>query len=151
MEGTEFTILLPLKIAGKPVLSGDISTKPSPKRILVVDDHEENRDLLGILLRKENHSVSFAKNGQEAISECREKQFDLILMDLLMDVMDGYTATRLIREWEKDMGKKPVPIVALTAIALKGDLDKCLKAGCNAYIVKPFRREELISIIAKFN
>ncbi len=74
-------------------------------------------------------------------------RYDLVLMDMQMPVMDGYTATRTIREWESQSGLKPTPIIALTAFALKEEMQKSLDAGCNAHLTKPIKKATLLEAI----
>jgi CheY-like chemotaxis protein len=76
-------------------------------------------------------------------------QYDVVLMDMQMPVMDGYTATRAIRKWEQGQDRVPLPIIALTAYALSGDRTKCIEAGCTAYLAKPIKKEGLFAVIAE--
>jgi PAS domain S-box-containing protein len=112
-------------------------------KILIVEDDEISYALVETLLSKENFQLLNAKNGQEAIVMAKEHpDIDLILMDLKMRVMDGFTATEEIRKFNKE-----IPIIAQTAYALEGDREKALEAGCTDYIPKPIRKEELLRII----
>ncbi len=106
-------------------------------RILVVDDQALNCELTRISLAGRGHSVAIAGNGAEALSILKDQAFDLIVMDVMMPVMDGLEATRLIRE-STDLAVPPgVPIIAMTAHALKGDHERFLAAGMDAYLAKP--------------
>ncbi|MFQ5449431.1 MAG: response regulator [Nitrospinaceae bacterium] len=116
-------------------------------RILLVEDSEDNRLLIQLFLKKTPHLVEIAENGEVAVRMFDPGNYDLILMDMQMPVMDGYTATRKIREREKLSGRNPIPIIALTAHALKGDREKCLAAGCSDYIAKPVKKDKLLDII----
>ncbi len=102
------------------------------KKILVVEDVEENRILVQRILTKQGLAVDFAVNGLEGIAKANEGEYDLIMMDVQMPVMDGYTATRRLRELGYDR-----PIIALTAHAMKEDRTKCLAAGYSDYLTKP--------------
>jgi two-component system sensor kinase len=113
-------------------------------RILVADDSPVNLEVAAGLLELQGHEVSTVGNGAEAIEAWREGSFDVILMDVEMNVMDGLTATRQIRAIEAESPEcEPVPIIALTAHAVRGIQDQCLEAGMNAYVSKPLQPHEL--------
>lgn len=116
----------------------------APASILVVEDGDTNRKLIRLLLSREGHSVVTAENGSEGVREALAATFDLILMDMQMPVMDGYTATARIREHGI-----ATPILALTAHAMVGDEQKCLAAGCDGYLTKPIERTTLLDSLAK--
>ncbi|MHA2298804.1 MAG: hybrid sensor histidine kinase/response regulator [Candidatus Hodarchaeales archaeon] len=152
-QGTEFIITLSLPFVDHPreIAKVVYSNDDFPvKNILVADDNKENRELLGIFLKKEKFIVDFAENGLEAVKKREKYSYNLILMDMRMDVMDGFTATKIIREWEKDNAKQNVPIVALTALAFKSDMERCYAVGCNSYLSKPFKKEDLLIIVKKY-
>jgi PAS domain S-box-containing protein len=115
-----------------------------PYHILVVDDGETNRDLIQAMLTRRGASIECAENGRTAVDRALSTDFDLILMDIQMPEMDGYAATRALRL----LGSK-IPIVALTANAMKGDDKKCLEAGCSGYLAKPIQEEVLVGEIAR--
>ncbi len=117
--------------------------------VLLVEDGRANQRLARTLLEKWGHTVSIAENGQVGLNRWQQDEFDLILMDVQMPVMDGFEATRRIREKEQDTGRH-IPIVAMTARALKGDREKCLAAGMDEYVSKPVRKLELHAAIAPF-
>jgi len=112
------------------------------KRILVVDDNETNQLVAVQILLRLGYHAEVAANGAEAVEAFRTLPFDLILMDCQMPHMDGYDATRTIREAEKATGRH-MPIIAVTANAMKGDREKCLAAGMDDYLRKPVKMEEL--------
>ena len=114
------------------------------KRILLVEDGATNRKLIRLILETGGSEVVPARNGREGVDLAAREDFDLILMDMQMPVMDGYTATRLLRE--SGVG---VPIVALTAHAMKGDKFKCLEAGCTAYLSKPIEPVRLTTTVSQ--
>ncbi|MDQ2086627.1 ATP-binding protein [Herbivorax sp. ANBcel31] len=114
--------------------------------ILIVEDDEVNQIVLSKSIRDEGHLISIASNGIEALKLFKEKHFDLILMDVQMPKMDGIETTRRIRELEKGIGNH-VPIIAITAHALKGDKEKFLSCGMDRYIPKPVEFEELFNTI----
>jgi two-component system, sensor histidine kinase and response regulator len=119
-----------------------------PLRILLAEDNEVNQELAVKTLEKRGHTVVVTGDGREAIAALERESVDLILMDLQMPVMDGFTATTMIREREKGTGMH-IPIVALTAHAMKGDRERCLAAGMDAYVTKPLRAAELFEAIGR--
>jgi signal transduction histidine kinase/CheY-like chemotaxis protein len=118
-----------------------------PLRILAADDIPENRQLLRTLCEVRGHAVTFANNGLEAISAFRPGIFDVVLMDIQMPEMNGIEATAAIRRIEAEAGTAHTPIVALTAHAMKGDREKYLGLGMDAYVSKPIDRDELFKAI----
>jgi signal transduction histidine kinase/FixJ family two-component response regulator len=112
---------------------------PRHRRVLLVEDGPTNRKFIRALLEEEGLEVDAAENGQVAVVLAQGKAYDVILMDMQMPVMDGYTATREIRTWDED-----IPIVALTAHAMAGDKEKCLQAGCSDYLTKPVEAATLV-------
>ena len=119
-------------------------------RVLVVEDNAENLILLRAYLDNLSLVLDFASNGLEALEKRQHGAYDLVLMDIQMPVMDGYTATREIRAWEKQRGAPRVPIVALTAHALTGASAESREAGCDGHLTKPVERDDLAATIAKF-
>ncbi|HZU42066.1 MAG TPA: response regulator, partial [Terriglobales bacterium] len=119
-----------------------------PLRILLAEDNLVNRMVAVRLLEKSGHLVEVAENGHEAVAKLQLRDFDLVLMDVQMPEMDGLEATAAIRNLEKRTGNH-VPIIAMTAHALKGDRERCLAAGMDGYISKPFKLEELLDQIEK--
>jgi CheY-like chemotaxis protein len=115
--------------------------------ILVVEDDPASRELASRLLTLNGHSVVTATNGVEALSLVEQRPFDVIIMDIQMPGMDGLEVTRCIRQRENLVGR--VPIVALTANAMKEDRERCLASGMDDYISKPFAHDELLAIIGK--
>jgi two-component system sensor histidine kinase/response regulator len=111
-------------------------------KILLAEDNKVNQKLTSRMLEKNGHRVVIAENGIEAIEKVQENTFDLILMDIQMPEMDGYSATQKIRELEKNNGNH-IPIIALTAFAMKGDREKCLAAGMDNYLSKPINFKQL--------
>jgi len=120
-----------------------------PLRILLAEDNAVNQKVASRLLEKQGHSVEVTSNGAEALAAITRDAFDLILMDVQMPVMDGYDATLAIRAAEQGTGRH-VPIVALTAHAMKGDREICLKAGMDDYLGKPIRPRELASVLERW-
>lgn len=117
--------------------------------ILLAEDNQVNQKLAVKMLSNQGHRIDVVPNGAEAVDAVKQKAYDVILMDVSMPIMGGIEATMAIREWEKDEGieETAVPIIALTAHAMLGDKERCLKAGMNAYVSKPIRRAELITTL----
>ena len=135
---------------GRPLEADEAARKPlvSPLRILLVEDSLVNQKLAMGILSRWGHEVMIAADGQAAIDRWESGEFDLVLMDVNMPVLDGLEATREIRRREAE-GSTHVPIVAMTAHALKGDRERCLEAGMDDYLSKPIRRSELNRVIAR--
>ena len=117
-------------------------------KILLAEDNIVNQKLALKMLEKHGHHVSVASNGLEAIEVLTRERFDLILMDIQMPEMDGLEATRRIRDREKHEGGH-IPIVAMTAHAMKGDRERCLAAGMDDYVPKPIQASELFAVIER--
>ena len=117
-------------------------------RILVAEDNPVNQRLSVHMLEKMGHFVEVAQTGKEALDALRTQKFDLVLMDLQMPEMDGFAATREIRRAEQ-AGRDHIPVVAMTAHAMKGDREECLAAGMDDYLAKPMNSEELRQVIAR--
>lgn len=118
-------------------------------RVLVAEDGVVNQRVALAFLKRRGHDVVLATNGKEAIEILERESIDVVLMDVQMPEMDGLTATRLIRERERETGEH-VPIVAMTAAAMKGDCERCLDAGMDAYLAKPLDARELYRTIEQF-
>jgi two-component system, cell cycle response regulator DivK len=114
------------------------------KKILVVEDTEDNRQILRDLLGMAGYEMVEAHDGAEGVAKAAEHKPDLILMDIQMPVMDGYEATRRIKA---DPALKSIPIIAVTSYALSGDDDRAYEAGCVAYVTKPFSPRQLLAKI----
>jgi CheY-like chemotaxis protein len=117
-----------------------------PLRVLLAEDSLVNQKLAVALLEKCGHTAVVTENGREAVAASESQDFDLILMDVQMPQMDGFEATSVIRAREKGSGKH-VPIIALTAHAMKGDRERCLEAGMDDYVAKPIDATELLETI----
>jgi CheY-like chemotaxis protein len=115
-------------------------------RILLAEDNPVNQRLATKLLEKRGHQVTVTATGRGALQRVQGETFDVVLMDVQMPDMDGLEATALIRQWEKNRGRR-TPIVALTAHSMKGDRDRCLAAGMDTYVTKPFDAARLIEVV----
>jgi len=120
------------------------------QKILLVEDNPDNQKLAILFMAKGGYSADLAENGQQAVETAEKFPYDLILMDIEMPVLDGFTATEKIRAMEKANGKGRVPIIALTAHAIKGYREKCLKHGMDDYITKPIKKKTLLETIQKY-
>lgn len=151
-KGSCFTLEIPYKLAANPQEpTVDLSVEPQLAatqnvRILVVEDNLINQKLAQQVLKRFGYSIQIAENGQEALDLLKKTQYDLILMDIQMPIMDGYTTTRFIRTTLQSS----VPIIAMTAHALASEREQCLQAGMNDFIPKPFQLDELQRIMRKY-
>ena len=117
-------------------------------RILLADDSPDNRLIVKAFLQKTAYRIDEAENGERVVAKVKSNTYDLILMDIQMPILDGFAATRAIREWESAHGLPPVPIIALTASALDEDVQRAREAGCNLHVSKPIKKKTLLSAIA---
>jgi len=114
------------------------------KKALIVEDHPDTVEFLTLQLERLGFTVISASNGKEGVKKAIEENPNLILMDIMMPVMDGREATRIIRS---NPETQDIPILASTVLSEESDLKSCIEAGCNGYIVKPFAPNELVSRI----
>ena len=117
------------------------------KRILVVEDHEENRRIVRDLLTSVGYEIIEAVTGEEGVTMAESQRPDLILMDIQLPGLDGYEATRRIKA---NPASRQIPIIAVTSYALSGDDVKALAAGCDAYVTKPFSPRALLAKIREY-
>ena len=117
------------------------------KRILVVEDHEDNRQILRVLLGSAGYQMIEAHDGETALTIAASERPDLILMDIQLPGLDGYEATRRIKA---DPALSGIPIIAVTSYALSGDEDKARAAGCSAYVAKPYSPLELLKKLREY-
>lgn len=118
-----------------------------PCRILLADDSLDNRLLIRAYLGKTGYALDEAEDGQVAVDKLKSARYDLVLMDIQMPVMDGYSAVRRIRQWERERGARHTPIIALTASAFDETVRKAEEAGCDSHLGKPLKRATLLRII----
>ena len=116
-------------------------------KILLVEDHELNRDMLSRRLKREGFDVILAVDGAEGVAQAQAERPDLILMDMSLPVLDGWAATRQLKT---NMATQHIPIIAQTAHAMMGDREKCFAAGCDDYTAKPVEFPELLVKIQKW-
>ncbi|AYC35098.1 response regulator [Pseudomonas cavernae] len=150
-QGSVFTLEIPLPFRTQS--SAELSSLPvthptsAGQDVLLVEDNPVNQTVIEAMLRSLGYRVSLVSDGAEAVHSASRQQFAAILMDCRLPVMDGYEATRQIRELN---GHADVPIIALTANALQGDREACLQVGMNDYLAKPFKRSELQRILQRW-
>jgi CheY-like chemotaxis protein/anti-sigma regulatory factor (Ser/Thr protein kinase) len=123
----------------------DFSELQVSGHVLVAEDCKTNQTLIKLILERLGLEVTIAENGREVVEKATSEHFDLILMDIQMPVMNGYEATMALREQQVT-----IPIIAVTAYAMKGDCEKCLAAGCDDYLSKPIERKELLKKLQKY-
>jgi len=128
---------------GDPI---DLDRELTPLRILLTEDNVVNQKVAVAFLERQGHEVEVAGNGEQAVQLVERSPFDLVLMDLQMPVMNGFEATKAIRKWERETGNH-LPIIAMTAHAMKGDQERCLEADMDGYVSKPISRETLFKAI----
>jgi CheY-like chemotaxis protein len=116
-----------------------------PKDVLIVEDTPVNQKLVALILQRAGYTYGFAENGEAALASLPDG-YRLVMMDMMMPVMNGYDATRAIRA---DPRWSTLPIIALTANAMKGEAEKCKAIGCDDYIAKPYKKEQVITAVAK--
>jgi len=153
-KGTVFHLEIPYRISSEPLADAGTAALPSftgkfvsgNRRVLIAEDNEINQSLVAHLFSEWGLDYDITRNGREAIEKLKEKTYDLIFMDIQMPEMDGYTATREIRNV---LGLE-TPIVAMTANALAGEKEKCLGYGMNDYLSKPIREKEMYELICRF-
>jgi CheY-like chemotaxis protein len=129
--------------SGQPVAPPD-----RPLKILLAEDNRVNQAVATAMLSKRGHQVTVAGDGMEALEAMAAGEFDLVLMDVQMPEMDGFDATRAIREREAGASRR-IPIVAMTAHAMAGDRERCLEAGMDDYVSKPITPTELFEAISR--
>jgi CheY-like chemotaxis protein len=151
-QGSTFYFTLPFEASYKEIKDIGLKDKIpdkfewTDKVILIAEDEESNYSLLEHILKKTKVLLLWAKNGKEAVDMCRSnKNINIVLMDIKMPEMDGYTATRLIKKIRKDM-----PVIAITAYAAEGEKEESSKAGCDEYMAKPIKVDELLQLIDKY-
>jgi CheY-like chemotaxis protein/HPt (histidine-containing phosphotransfer) domain-containing protein len=123
---------------------------PANRRILVAEDNQVNQQVARRLIERLGGSADTVGNGQEALVALQTKDYDLVLMDCQMPVLDGYAATQAIRNQPNGVRNPRVPVIAMTAHALQGDRERCLAAGMDDYIAKPVQPQALAAVLAKW-
>jgi PAS domain S-box-containing protein len=154
-KGSLFAFTLPFEIWAGAALRDSVLSRPDPElplpplRILLAEDSPDNRLVTLAYLEDTPYRIEIAETGAIACEMFASRHYDLVLMDRQMPVMDGLTATRKIRAFERSNDRPPTPIIALTASALKGDREMCLAAGCTAFLTKPIKQAVLLRAISE--
>ncbi|TKC87168.1 response regulator [Trinickia terrae] len=120
-------------------------------RVLLVEDNAVNRQIALAMLEDTGYRAAVAENGRQALKMIADDAFDVVLMDCQMPLMDGFEATRLLRQHEAESRAPRLPVIAMTANAISGDRERCLAAGMDDYLSKPFRRDALLRMLARFS
>ena len=128
-------------------MQGEAPPRPAPKHILIVEDNELNMKLLHDVLEARGYSTITTQNGGSALGLARDRQPDLILMDLQLPDISGYDAVRQIKG---DAQTREIPVIAVTAFAMVGDERKALMSGCDAYISKPIVLRDFLAVVERF-
>jgi signal transduction histidine kinase/CheY-like chemotaxis protein/HPt (histidine-containing phosphotransfer) domain-containing protein len=164
-KGSTFSVRVPLAPAAAadatvPTAPWDAGRKiaaplPAPvvpvtARLLLAEDNEMNQELALAMLKDTGYDVTLVENGRQALSALASTEFDVVLMDCQMPVLDGFEATRQLRRQEADAGSHHTPVIALTANAMSGDSQLCLDAGMDDYIAKPYSRDKLLATLARW-
>ncbi len=160
-RGTSFRVSLPVEIVRSSTLAK--MTKPPQRpagtaadaefhgrRLLLEDDNELNAELASQLFKALGFEVALAVNGADAVEQFEQAIFDLVLMDCQMPILDGYEASKQIRKIERRLSSPRTPIVAITAYALDGDREKCLAAGMDDYLTKPYSIADIRPKLARW-
>lgn len=159
-QGTTFAFTVPTRTvvvaaaatskAASVVVTADAGIAAAhPMKILVAEDNAVNRRMMETMLKRFGYTADFAKDGKLAVAALQGKRYDLVFMYMQMPEMDGCTAARTFRQWERASQRPPVPIVALTAKAMAGDKEKCIGAGMKAYLTKPLKLDELRRVLTQ--
>ncbi|WP_067983216.1 MHYT domain-containing protein [Neptuniibacter pectenicola] len=150
-EGSCFEFSIPLTVgdADKAATESAQTISLEPMSILIADDIKQNRELLKLYFGRQGHRVTTASDGEGATKLIKQHPFDVVLMDVQMPIIDGHMAARIVREWEKQQSRPPVPIIALTASVLEEDKVAAREAGMDGFASKPVNFNELTAEIAR--
>ena len=124
---------------------------PANLRVLVAEDNPTNLKVANLILRPFVSIFDSAVDGLIALEKFKRNKYDIIFMDVQMPLMDGYEATKCIRDYEAENNQEPVKIVAMTANAMQDDIELCLNSGMDNYLSKPFKRDDMVRIIKSLN
>jgi signal transduction histidine kinase/DNA-binding response OmpR family regulator len=148
------TSLMSSETAESPLPGQETTASPrreAPKiKVLLAEDNALNQEIVLAMLEDTAYELSVVEDGRQALSVVDRQTFDAILMDCQMPTMDGFEATRLLRHQEAESGGRRIPVIALTANAVKGDRERCLEAGMDDYLAKPIGREQLLAVLERW-
>ncbi len=159
--GSVFCFWAPFRLpeqseASRDIRASEVALEPTRadirvcRRVLLIEDSEFNVAVARALLKGRDCGIDVAPNGQIGLDMFMADDYDIVLLDMQMPVMDGYETARRIRAFEKETGRAHEPLVALTACALSGDAEKCLEAGCDAYLAKPLTQKQFLGTVSRF-
>jgi CheY-like chemotaxis protein len=160
--GSTFSFTVKLKAAAAAIKGtladpsqqgGDVEVEQLPvraMRILLAEDFVESQDIIRLYLRGTPHQLDCAASGLDAVTTFEKNTYDIVFMDLHMPDMDGYTATCILRNWEREQGRTPVPIIALTANGLTEARIESQAAGCDEFLTKPIKMDTLLGVIRRY-
>ena len=146
LDGLAVTLVLPLAVGFRESVD-EVAERSTPLRVLVVDDNAVNRKLASVVMERGGHEAVQASDGAQAVEAVERSPFDVILMDVQMPVMDGFEATRQIRDLERLRGAARVPILAVTAGAFEGGRERCRRAGMDGFLAKPVSFDSLLASV----
>ncbi len=152
-HGSTFHFSLPMRVAMAPTQQERSDRHPAapspaqPLQVLLAEDAEENRMVFAAFFSKSSHQLTMVEDGVQAVNAVKNKLFDVVIMDVQMPNLDGYSATRQIRQWEGKPPRPPVPIIALSAHAMEGEKERSQEAGCTLYLSKPVRKKVLLDAL----
>ncbi|NDV23966.1 AAA family ATPase [Desulfovibrio sp. JC022] len=126
------------------------SVSPENLSILLVEDSEDNRMVIDLFLKETPYKITYAENGQEGLEKYKEGKYGIVLMDIQMPIMDGYEATKAIRQYEEENNLEQTPIMALTANAFQDDEQRALDYGCTAHMAKPVKKKKLLRTLEEY-
>ncbi|MEO5376418.1 MAG: PAS domain S-box protein [Magnetococcus sp. DMHC-6] len=157
-QGSKFSFILPLHPTTppdlknfSPSLSKETNKEIYPLKILLVEDMQENRLLINIYLKDTPHQLTMANDGVDGVQLAKEGEFDLVLMDIEMPIVDGQQATAQIREWESKTKRKPMIIIALSAHSMAEEAQHYMQNGFNEYLSKPIRKKILFNVLERYS
>ena len=152
-EGSTFTLLLPFVPSERDTRGGaevEAAVSTGGGRILLAEDSEDNRMLIEAFLRDSPYLLDWAADGRQAVERVTRGGYDLVLMDIQMPILDGYSATREIRQWEVSEERRHMPILALTAHAFSQDFEQSIEAGCDDHLTKPIKKKVLLEALGRY-
>ena len=149
-QGSTFSFAVPLELYLASKIDDENEIITDPLDILLVEDNLNNQIVFEALLDESDHQIDIACNGKEGVEKFKNKQYDIVFMDLQMPILNGFEATQQIRQWEKEKNLSETPIIAVSAQTFFKKDNKATKAGCNCYIEKPLKRVVLMNMIRQY-
>ncbi|KPA11611.1 Multi-sensor hybrid histidine kinase [Candidatus Magnetomorum sp. HK-1] len=150
-KGSTFSFVVPLRLQEDTLIEKKEPIKIKPLKILLVEDNPNNQMVFSIYLDDTDHHIEITSDGDEGVEEFKKNKYDIVFMDLQMPKVDGFEATRMMRQWEKDNNQKETPIIAISAQTFLNKHNKATDAGCTAYLEKPLKKEILFDTLEKYS